>query len=52
VDLAVAGHDGDRTGDIGGVDVTLQHVSHADQPLRREVTGGHSLLLILSLFAR
>jgi hypothetical protein len=50
VDLAVAGDDGDRTWDVAGVDVTNEHVSHAGQPFRREATGGHSLLLILSVY--
>jgi len=53
MDLAVAGDDSDRTRDVAGVDVTLQYVSHAGQPFRREATAGHRLLLIiLSRFAR
>jgi hypothetical protein len=50
VDLAVAGDDSDRTRDVAGVDVTLQHVSHAGQPFRREATSGHNLLLICPCF--
>ena len=48
VDLAAAGDDGDRTRDVAGVDVTLQHVSHPGQPFRREASSGHGLLLTLS----
>jgi hypothetical protein len=53
MDLAVAGHDRDRTRDVAGVEVTSEHVSHAGQPFRREATAGHSLLLIiLPVFVR
>jgi hypothetical protein len=51
VDLAVAGDDGHHSRDVAGVDVTLQHVSHARQPFRRETTSGHSLLLIFASFS-
>jgi len=46
VNLTVTGDDSDRTRDVAGVDVTLQHGSHAGQPFRREATSGHGLLLI------
>jgi hypothetical protein len=52
MDLAVAGDDSDRTRDVAGVYVTLQHLSHAGQPFRREATGGHFVLLVLSEFVR
>jgi hypothetical protein len=45
----VAGDDGDRTRDVAGIDETTEHVSHAGQPLRRQATGGHAPLLILSV---
>jgi hypothetical protein len=34
MDFAVAGDNGDRTGDQAGVDVTLEYVLHARQPFR------------------
>lgn len=47
--LAVTGDDCDRTGDVAGLDVTGEHVSHPGQPFRREASGGHSLFLIVAV---
>jgi hypothetical protein len=41
VDLAAAGDDGDRARTVAGIDVALEHVSHAGKPFRREATCGH-----------
>jgi hypothetical protein len=42
MNLAAAGDDGDRPGDKAGVKVAGEHVSHPDQPFRREAASAHS----------